>query len=122
MVPANRDPIEELVSELQHASYLIMPYDKGSYGKTLISGTFYDAIKYLKPIIALNTNDFRYFFDRFGDLGYLCESVDEMKQVILDIMDDPPLKRYSEQQQCLLDLRNFLHHDKQKDAFRALWE
>ena len=45
---------EDLVSELEKVSYLIMPYDKTKFGKTNVSGTFFDAVKYLKPIIALN--------------------------------------------------------------------
>lgn len=113
---------EDLVSELQKASYLIMPYDRTSYGKTNVSGTFFDAVKYLKPFIALNNPELSHYFEKFGDLGYLCKSADEMKRLILDIAENPPSVRYSEQQACLLEARKFLHHDNQKDAFRKLWE
>ena len=113
---------EDLVSELRKASYLVMPYDRTNYGKTNVSGTLYDSIKYLKPIIALNNPELAHFFGKFGDLGYLCETADEMKEVIIDITETPPSERYSKQQECLLEARNFLHHDKQKNVFRALWE
>ena len=113
---------EDLVSELQKTSYLIMPYDKTKFGKTNVSGTFFDAVKYLKPIIAINNSELSHYFEKFGDIGYLCESTDEMKQIILDIANNPPSRRYTEQQSCLLEARKFFHCDNQKDAFRKLWE
>jgi glycosyltransferase involved in cell wall biosynthesis len=112
---------EDLVSELQKASYLIMPYDRANFGRTNVSGTFFDAVKYLKPIIALSNPELSLFFEKFGDLGYLCESTDEMRQLIGDITENPPSARYSEQQACLLKAREFFHHTNRKDAFRKLW-
>ena len=99
-----------------------MPYMTAVYGKKKTTGIFLDAVKYLKPIIALKTDDLTHYFEKFGELGFLCESVEEMKQVILDIIQNPPLRDYSEQQARLLKAQEFLNHQHQKEAFKALWQ
>jgi glycosyltransferase involved in cell wall biosynthesis len=120
--PAYRLTRDDLSRHLQKASYLVMPYMTAVYGKKKTTGIFLDAIKYLKPIIALKSDDLAHYFEKFGELGFLCESVEEMKQVLLDIIQTPPLKEYSEQQARLLKAREFLHPEHQKDAFKALWQ
>jgi glycosyltransferase involved in cell wall biosynthesis len=113
---------DEMATHLRTASYLVMPYMTTVYGKMKTTGIFLDTVKYLKPIIALKSDDLAHYFEKFGELGFLCESVEEMKQVLLDIIQNPPLKEYSEQQARLLKAREFLNHEHQKDAFKALWQ
>jgi hypothetical protein len=48
--------------------------------------------------------------------------VEEMEQVLVNIIQNPPLKEYSEQQARLLQAREFLNHEHQKEAFKALWQ
>ena len=37
-------------------------------------------------------------FERMGDIGYLCDSYEEMRNIVLSILREFPLARY--QQQC----------------------
>lgn len=113
---------DELADHLQKVSYLVIPYMTTVYGKIKTTGIFFDSVKYLKPIIALKSDDLAHYFTLFGDLGVLCESVEEMKHVLLQIIHYPPKKDYAEQQARLLKARHFLHHEHQKEAFRALWD
>jgi hypothetical protein len=113
---------DEMASHLRMASYLVIPYMTTVYGKMKTSGIFLDSVKYLKPIIALKSDDLVHYFQLFGELGILCESVEEMEQVLLDIIRNPPLKDYSEQQARLLKAQEFLNHEHQKEAFKALWQ
>jgi hypothetical protein len=92
------------------------------YGKMKTTGIFLDTVQYLKPIIALKSNDLAHYFELFGELGILCDSVEEMEQVLVNIIQNPPLKEYSEQQARLLQVREFLNHEHQKEAFKALWQ
>ena len=120
--PAHRLSRDDISRHLQKAGYLVMPYMNSLYGKKNTTGTFLDAVKYLKPIIALKSDDLAHYFEKFGELGFLCQSVEEMKQILVDIIQNPPLKDYSEQQSRLLKARKFLNHKHQKDAFKALWQ
>lgn len=113
---------DALSCHLEKASYLVMPHMTAVYGKKKTTGIFLDAVKYLKPIIALKSDDLAHYFEKFGELGFLCESVEEMKQVLLEIIKKPPLQDYSEQQARLLKVREFLNHENQKEAFKALWQ
>jgi glycosyltransferase involved in cell wall biosynthesis len=119
---AGRMTRDEMAIHLQMASYLVMPYMTNVYGKMKTTGIFLDTVQYLKPIIALKSNDLAHYFELFGELGILCDSVEEMEQVLVNIIQNPPLKEYSEQQARLLQAREFLNHEHQKEAFKALWQ
>ncbi len=119
--PALRLTRDDLAVQLHGASYLVMPYDASRYGRTSASGVLLDAISHVKPIIALRTDELSCYFELFGDLGILCESEVEMKQVVLEIIRNPPSIAYAAQQANLLAARAFLRVDNQKAAFAELW-
>ena len=60
--------------------YLFL-YDVDSY-KYTASGAILEAIWNEKPIFALNNYYFRYMFDKYGKLGYLANTVDELAQIV----------------------------------------
>ena len=73
---------ENLIKELD---YSLLFYDS-SINKALASGSFFDCLKYEKPIIGIKGNDFvDYYFSVFGNIGYLFNTEDE----IVDFLSNP---------------------------------
>lgn len=77
-------PREEYDNKIKELDYILYFYPKDSY-KLIASGAFFDAIALEKPIIAIENDFFRYYFDRFGDIGYLCNNLEDMKKILYDI-------------------------------------
>jgi hypothetical protein len=65
-----------------------------------------DAFSYLKPIIALKTPLSEYYFNKMGDVGYLCESYSDMKNTVLEVLETQPIDRYRVQQDNILAKRD----------------
>jgi glycosyltransferase involved in cell wall biosynthesis len=65
------------------SSHFAISFLDNSLYKAIPSGVFFDILKYEKPLIALRGNDFiDYYFLKFGNMGYLCNDIDEMSDVI----------------------------------------
>ena len=62
------------------------------------SASFLDSLSYVKPGICLRSPFVEYYFERMGDIGYLCDDYDEMLQVVRAIVTEFPAERY--RQQC----------------------
>jgi hypothetical protein len=65
-----------------------------------------DAFSHLKPIIALKTPLSEYYFNKMGDIGYLCQSYDDVKNAVLDVLETKPIGRYGCQQDNILARRD----------------
>jgi len=61
------------------------------------SSTFVDALFYGKPGIYLRNSYVQYYFGLMGDIGYLCDSYEEMVDTIKGIIMDFPSVRYEHQ-------------------------
>jgi hypothetical protein len=77
---------EELEQKIMTSNYLIYFYDNDSY-KFISSGAFFDAIKYEKPIIALKNDYFEYYFKIGGNIGFLCNDLEEMGRIIEKLVE-----------------------------------
>lgn len=55
------------------------------------SGSYFDCIKYRKPMIALKNTQWEYNFQKFGAIGKLFDSLDEMNDFIKKILDNREL-------------------------------
>ncbi|WP_058485668.1 glycosyltransferase family protein [Defluviitalea phaphyphila] len=77
-----REEYERIVNELD---YILFFYDKDSY-KLIASGSFFDAIKMGKPIISIKNDFFNYYFSKYGDMGYLCDNINDMINVINNLL------------------------------------
>ncbi len=66
---------------VQALAYILFFYSDSQY-QFIASGVFFDAVAFEKPIIALRNSFFEHYFKRFGDIGFLCHSVDEMVSVL----------------------------------------
>lgn len=64
-----------------------------------------DAFSYLKPMIALKTPLSEYYFNKMGDVGYLCESYGDVKNAVLEVLETKPIDRYRVQQDNILARR-----------------
>ena len=59
---------EEYSYIMQHTSYVFMPYDIETY-KYRVSGVYFDALTFSKPIIFFGTMFFKNQVSKFGELG-----------------------------------------------------
>ena len=80
-------PFEEYNQFVNKMDILLFLYDKESY-KLTASGAILEAIWNQKPIIALHNYYFDYIFEKFGNLGFLCDSIDELVDKINEIALD----------------------------------
>lgn len=77
----------------QMDAYLLL-YDLGSY-QLSASGALLEAVWNERPIFALKNAYFSYMFEKFGELGYLADSVEELAKV-LDSMNIDSLQKYND--------------------------
>ncbi len=84
-------PKDEYQRDIQLLRYIIFFYDNNFYSLSP-SGVFFDAVEFEKPIIALKSDLFIYYFERFGNIGYLCDSVEDMgillRELVLNFSED----------------------------------
>lgn len=107
----------EMLSKDVH--YTICAYDPKEYTYRS-SGTLFDAFAYGTPVIALTNPLFEAYFEDFGDIGYLCESVEEVQKTVIDILKNPPAERYLRQQACLEQARCKLQISNLAEDFKNL--
>jgi len=105
--PLNRSDYDDYANKIDYAVYL---YNENSY-KLTASAAFFDAVSYLKPIITLRNPFFEYYFNKIGDIGYICESVDEIANLVKYLIENKPKDKYLEQVQNLLDGRSLINID-----------
>jgi hypothetical protein len=84
------------------------------------SATFLDALSYVKPGIYLRNSYLEYYFDRLGDIGYLCDSYDEMADVVVRIAADFPAERYEQQCANILQRRGIFEPAALASRMRAI--
>lgn len=90
-------PLDVFEKAQLEADYYIYFFDKGGYYDLCPSGTFFDAVKNLTPIISLRNDFFEYYFEKLGNIGYLCNSVDEMLLLLNDLVNGRKKTDYDEQ-------------------------
>jgi hypothetical protein len=93
---------------IEAIDYAIFLFNSDFY-RYSVSGTLYDAVLHTKPILAIRTPFFQDFFLRYGNIGYLCDSYDDM----LDLINSNNIKKnsllYLEQQSNLQKARKDLN-------------
>ena len=92
----NMRTLEERDILISNATYSIYTYSLNSY-KLIASGAFLDAINFEKPMIAIKNDYMNYYFEKYGNLGYLCDSYEELKDRIIYLINNFPAKEYLEQ-------------------------
>lgn len=79
---------EEYVSLGKSVDYALFFYGVESY-KLTASGAFFDAISFTKPIIALKNDYFKYYFEQYGNIGFIFDTYEEMELKVIDITKNP---------------------------------
>jgi hypothetical protein len=95
-------PFDIFEEKVRQADYFIYFFSENTLYDLCPSGTFFDALKYRKPIISLSNPFFKYYFEKLGNIGYLCNSVDEMSVLITEIIENKRDENYFNQVNNLL--------------------
>lgn len=109
-------PFDVFEEKIKEADYFIYFFKNDSLYDLCPSGTFFDAIKYKKPIISLKNPFFEYYFKKLGNIGYLCNTVEEMNEIIEGILQNKN-DTYQEQIELLTKATQLLSIDKIQKSF-----
>jgi hypothetical protein len=101
------------------ADFLVFFYPKDSY-KLIFSGVFMDAVKYEKPIIAIKNDFFSYYFEKYGDLGWLCEDYQEVLSLVLKLSEQVDSEKLVEVSNNFKKIKFDLSVDNQADILKEL--
>jgi glycosyltransferase involved in cell wall biosynthesis len=77
--PLQRDAF---IQRLRAADYVVLPYNETTYEFTS-SGSLVDCIGQMKPVIALGMPGILDVSKRFGEIGFVCSSMQEMHALLL---------------------------------------
>jgi len=105
-------PVEEFERYVSELDFILYFYPENSYRLTA-SGALLDAFKFSKPIIALKNDYFKYVSSKTKGIGYLVESVDEVKELLSDV--HKLQKNYPEFQKNLYENRDLFSCQKIKE-------
>ncbi|MBE0390227.1 hypothetical protein [Flavobacterium sp. PL002] len=67
-------------------SDLLVFFNEDNKYNLISSGSYFDCIKYRKPMIALKNTQWEYNFNKFGVIGKLFDNIDEMNDFIKNIL------------------------------------
>jgi hypothetical protein len=95
----------EFQQRLAGMHFVCLPLQPGYYNLSA-SGALIDAITWLKPVIATRLPLIANMFQRFGEIGYLCDDTDAMRAVVTGLLDAPDPARYAGQVAAMRALRD----------------
>lgn len=72
---------DEYDKKVQSLDYVLFLYPVSTY-RFGVSGAVFDALNYNKPVIGLSNGYFRYVENKFGKIGILCDTEQEMADVL----------------------------------------
>lgn len=78
-------PRLQFVDAVKTLDWSLFFYDQNKKYGLIPSGIFYDCVNYGIPIVAMRSRVLEYYFERYGSLGILCDSLDEMARVVVRI-------------------------------------
>lgn len=116
--PLDRDEFEQYAARIDYAVFC---YPCPSY-RLAASGALFDAFSFAKPIIAIRNPFFEYYFEEMGDIGYLYDSYEEMKESIINIVDNFPADRYEQQRSNIIKNREKYSVQRLGMQFKELWK
>lgn len=112
---------EEYSSRAVGVDYALWTGEPRHYNLTA-SATFLDALSHVRPGIYLSNRYIEYYFDRMGDIGYLCGSCDEMFGLIEAIAKSFPAERHRQQCENILRGRALFEPETLAPKLRAIVE
>ncbi len=96
---------EEYRSRVNNVTYVIWAGDPERC-KLAGTGTFIDTLSFVKPGIFLRNTYIEHYFNEMGDIGYLCNNLQEMKELIRAIIKKFPEEKYREQCKNIISKRS----------------
>lgn len=115
---AARADYEREVAQVDYALFLASP-DAFRFS---VSGAFLDAVSMLRPVIALRNPFFEHCFEQMGDIGYLCDSVWQVQELLGELTQRFPRSHYRAQQEQLRQGRAVFGPEAVGAAVRAAFE
>ncbi|MBS7231921.1 hypothetical protein KHA90_12895 [Flavobacterium psychroterrae] len=67
--------------EISKLNFIIFFYDNTAY-ELCASGAIFEAIRLDVPIISIKNDFFQWLFDSYGEMGFLCNNLDDIKLII----------------------------------------
>jgi hypothetical protein len=98
-------PRNEYLSRLAKLHYVFLPLQE-QYYKLSASGALLDAITWLKPVIATRLPIVEALFRRFGDIGYLCDDAQAMRDALETAVTTLDAARYQRQAEAMRTVRD----------------
>ncbi|MEW6011600.1 MAG: hypothetical protein AB1604_09945 [Euryarchaeota archaeon] len=122
IIPSPDEPLtrKDFDNHAKNIDYALIFHNPDEY-RLSATASFFDSISYLKPVIALRNPFIEYYFEKMGDIGYLCDDYEEMKNVILDLLENNPISHYNIQKDNLLIGRKELSLKKISKKFALIW-
>ena len=119
----SRSPIdaEEYARRAAAIDYAVWPANAAHYRLTA-SASFLDALDYLKPVIYLANPYIDAYAQQLGDIGYRCETLAQMQNVIETLAREFPAERYEQQRAALLRGREIFEPTKIAPTLKAIIE
>ncbi len=114
-------PPDEYARRADALTYCIWTGNSEHYRLTA-SSSFLDALSFVKPGIYLRNPYIETYFEKMGDIGYLCGSYDEMLQVVTELSQDFPQERYRQQCDNILKGRALFEPNTLAPRLRAIVE
>jgi hypothetical protein len=109
----------KFVSGVKKLHFIVLPHEAATYTLTA-SGVVLDAITWQKPIIARRIPIFEQMFDKYGDIGYLFSSDNELRHIVERILNGADEIRYQRQAMNLRDARKSRSPETLASAYRDI--
>jgi hypothetical protein len=127
----NFSPVELVASEklldrdifrrfAREVDYVIYPFPQNSFQLTA-SGSLFDAFAFLKPVIALRSPLFQYYFSLMGEIGYLCNNIAELTDSVYSLCKNFPKERYQIQRDKIYCSRKIFDIQHSAEEFKRIW-
>lgn len=75
---------KEFEFEISKLDYIVFFYDNTAY-QLCASGAIFEAIRLGVPVISIKNDYFNWLFDSYGAMGFLCDTMEELKIIIMDL-------------------------------------
>lgn len=92
-IPLSPDEFQKRANSATYSMWLANP----EHYRLTASATFLDSLAYLKPGIYLRNAYVEHYFDCIGDIGYLCDSYEDVVETVNSILRCFPKERYQQQ-------------------------
>jgi len=123
IIPSHKKPLsmEDFEMYAKTIDYALILHSPQENSLTPMA-SFFDALSYLKPIIALKNPFLKYYFNQMGGIGYLCKDYYEIENLILQILNDDLTETYDHQRNVMLNQRKKLSLEIIGKKLARMWD